>query len=240
MINKQKIGAIIAARMGSSRLPGKVMMPLLGIPVITFLINRLKESKYIDSLVLATSIAPENKVLIEEANNLGISTFAGDMNEENVLQRYVMAESKFKFDYVVRVTADCPFLNGRVIDYILEAGFKGNEFPDLITGKPDFPSGLDSEIYKSKSINQIYFDKNLIAGDNEHMLNFIYRNKSDFNIKYIKPPLELSKKVDNIFLLDTESDYKSICKILSTTKDPLISPELILENYLKINKYYDF
>ena len=116
-----KFGTIIAARTGSYRLPGKVLLPLMDMEVLRLEIKRLKKSKYCENFILATTTNPEDDKLIEIALDENINVFRGD--DENVLRRFVnAAEAIFPFDidYIVRVTSDCPLVGGDTLDLVLK------------------------------------------------------------------------------------------------------------------------
>ena len=109
MSPRQKIVAVVQARMGSSRLPGKVLMDLNGSTVIEVLLKRLSKSTLIDKIVVATSIESNNKVLIKHIETLGYKVCVG--SENDVLRRYVDAAEGAEADIVVRITGDCPLMH---------------------------------------------------------------------------------------------------------------------------------
>ena len=226
-----KIGAIIAARMNSSRLPGKVMMNIMGKPAIQFLIDRVKTSRKLDTIILATSSSSENKVLEIVAKKANVNFMAVDGDENDVLGRYVRVAEKHNIDYAVRLTGDCPFVDGPFLDQIIELLELEGVLPDLITTKGKFPAGIDCEIYSTDLIRKIYLNEKLTDEEKEHMLNFIYRNKFNFKIKQAYPPKNLTPKIDNLFLLDSLNDYQKMCLLLEHEKDEHISPAYLLNKY---------
>ena len=117
-----KLIAIIQARMGSTRLPGKVMMKIIGKPIIEHLIDRVSKSGYINDIVVATSNKTENQELINFLKLKGIKIFIGD--EEDVLSRYYLTAKKYQAKNIVRITADCPLIDYSVIDSTIKAYFK--------------------------------------------------------------------------------------------------------------------
>ena len=108
-----KIAAIIQARMGSSRLPGKVMMKIQDIPMIEILLKRLSNSKLIDQIIVATTEEKDDHILYEYLINNGYKCEKGDTN--NVLQRYLNVAQKYEADIVVRITGDCPLVDPKLI-----------------------------------------------------------------------------------------------------------------------------
>src|SRR5438105_7696590 len=116
--------AIIQARMGSRRLPGKVMMKIGGRPLLVYLVERISKARTLDSIVVATTTNPRDNVIIEECERRGIPNFRG--SEEDVLSRYVWAARACEADIIVRVTADNPLTDpdsiDRVVDSIVSTG----------------------------------------------------------------------------------------------------------------------
>jgi spore coat polysaccharide biosynthesis protein SpsF (cytidylyltransferase family) len=110
--------AIVQARMGSSRLPGKVMKPILGKPLIGHLLDRLSQSKHIDKIILATTLNSEDKTLAEYVSSLGFDVFRGSVND--VLDRYYHTAKKYRPTCIVRITGDCPLIDSRVTDRVIK------------------------------------------------------------------------------------------------------------------------
>ena len=109
--------AIVQARMGSTRLPGKVLMNLEDKTVLEHVIDRIRFSKYVDDIVVATTISKDNLRIVELCANLGVSVYCG--SEDDVLDRYYQAAKLFKADNIVRITSDCPVIDPKVIDDVI-------------------------------------------------------------------------------------------------------------------------
>ena len=135
----QKVVAIIQARMGSTRLPGKSLMPLAGKPLVYRVLERIIPSKNIDQIVLAIPNTTENQILSEIAHELGVSVFAG--SEDDLVDRYYQAAEKFDARFVLRIPADNPTPQGSEIDRIIDH--------HLSLNRPGFSSNL-AEIYGSR------------------------------------------------------------------------------------------
>ena len=118
-----KIAAIVQARMGSSRLPGKVLEDVIGKPMLWHLINRLKRSKSLDEIIIATTFSEVDKPILGLAADMGVASFAGD--EKDVLDRYYQAAVKSKVDVICRVTADCPLIDPHIVDKVINHFIKG-------------------------------------------------------------------------------------------------------------------
>ncbi len=110
--------ALVQARMGSSRFPGKMLAPLAGRPLLAWVLERLKQARRLDALVLATTDLPRDAALVELARSLGVATFTG--SESDVLGRFARAARQFEADTVVRVCADNPFIDGAVVDQLVD------------------------------------------------------------------------------------------------------------------------
>ena len=109
---------IVQARMGSTRLPGKVMKKIVGIPMIGIILKRLKKSKEADEVIVATSNNKENKILSEYLKKNKTSYFCG--SEKDVLNRFYKAASKYKAKIIVRITADCPLVDIKIVDEFIK------------------------------------------------------------------------------------------------------------------------
>jgi glutamate-1-semialdehyde 2,1-aminomutase len=144
--------AIVQARMGSTRFPNKVMRPILGVPMIELLLERLSQVKQVDQIVLATSEDPRNQPLVEHVQRLGYSVYRG--SEEDVLKRYYEAAKPYQPKTVIRITGDCPLIDPELVDAILSefqsslVDYLGNTAP------PTFPDGLDTEVFSFAALEE--------------------------------------------------------------------------------------
>jgi hypothetical protein len=119
-----KVVLIIQARMTSTRLPGKSMMPLADKPLVYRMVERLKKCKKVDEIIIATSDQPEDKVLVDLANELGVSSFQGNLLD--VRDRYLKAAEKSKADFIIRIPADNPMPDAIEIDKLIEFHLENN------------------------------------------------------------------------------------------------------------------
>ena len=205
-MSSDRLGIIVSARMGSTRLPEKAIRPLQGRKMLDFLFKRLKSSNFVDEFIFATTTRVEDKILLEIALDNGFKTFTGSTN--NLIDRYVHAAREYDVDTVIRVTGDCPFVNGEMIDYCC-ACIEGLDF-DLASTKGFFPEGIDAEFYKSNLMESL-LKKELSEQDKEHLTLYFYKNKKEYNILNINPPeCWLSKQS---FTIDTPEDYSEAIKI---------------------------
>ncbi len=114
-----KVVAIVQARMGSTRLPNKVMKPIGDVPMIELLLARLAKSKEIDQIVLATSTDERNTPLVEHVQTLGYTCIRG--SESDVLDRYLVAARQVQADIIVRITGDCPLIDAELVDQAIQS-----------------------------------------------------------------------------------------------------------------------
>lgn len=143
-----KTQIFVQARMGATRLPGKVLLKLGGKSMISILVERLRRVKNIDKIILATSLNKENDPLLKEAKKLGIECFRG--SEENVMDRFYQASFKFNPDNIIRITADCPLIDPDLINKGIDI-FEKNNYDALSNVKVrTYPDGMDFEIFKAK------------------------------------------------------------------------------------------
>jgi glutamate-1-semialdehyde 2,1-aminomutase len=165
-----KVVAIVQARMGSSRLPGKVMRPIEGVPMIGLLLARLGRAAMLDGVVVATSDAPENSPLVEYVRSLGIQCFVG--SELDVLDRYHRAAVQVDADVVVRITGDCPLVDPGLVDRAI-SGFleSGADYFSNIT-PPTYPDGLDIEVFRFQALESTAKESTK-AHDREHVTPYL-------------------------------------------------------------------
>ena len=160
--------AIVQARMGSTRLPGKVLKEVCGKSLIEILLNRLSRSKKIDKIILATSEKPENDLLAETVEKLGFEVFRG--NDKDVLNRYYQAAKQQHPDIVVRVTGDCPLIDPNICDRLFQAFL--DQRVDYAELSPDFAEGADCEILTFKALEEAYHNA-VMKSEREHVTLYI-------------------------------------------------------------------
>lgn len=147
-----KTVAIVQARVGSTRLPNKVMKPIAGVPMIELLLCRLEKSKQIDQIVLATSTDERNTPLVEHVQRLGYTCVRG--SESDVLDRYLVAARQAQADVVVRITGDCPLIDSALVDQVIEQ-FRAEGVDYLSNTAPaSYPDGLDTEVFTLQALER--------------------------------------------------------------------------------------
>jgi spore coat polysaccharide biosynthesis protein SpsF len=196
------IGIIVAARTLSSRLPGKALLPLFGLPMVVFLLRRLHGTEMAD-VILATTDKPADDRLAAIVLAEGFPVFRGP--DADVVSRYVEAAKRFGFETVVRVTADCPFVDAELADWCIEHARNAGTF-ELATTKGRFPVGLDVEIYRAERMAELDRGSNLNPVDREHLTLYFYNHGEAGTIARIAPPEEWPR-TERHFTVDTRADY---------------------------------
>lgn len=194
----------MAARTGSSRLPGKALLPLCGVPMITFLLRRLRDSRLAGRIVLATTSLPADDALEKAASDQGIAVFRGD--PADLIKRHVDAAKAYPCEYAVRVTADCPFTDGESLDLCLSQCETLDGF-DLASTKRLFPVGIDYEVYRTSTMERMARSPSLDGLDREHLTLHLYRHPEAFALRPLYPPRDWPRP-QRAFTVDTEEDYR--------------------------------
>ena len=162
--------AIVQARMGSTRFPNKVMLPINGVPLIELLLHRLSLAKLIDHIMVATSTASGDKQLAAHVRSLGYEVFEG--SEKNVLDRFYKGAQSHRPNTVVRITGDCPLVDPELVDAII-ASFAPRNVDYLCNGNPPtFPDGLDTEVFTYSALEQAARHANT-SDELEHVTPYI-------------------------------------------------------------------
>jgi glutamate-1-semialdehyde aminotransferase/spore coat polysaccharide biosynthesis protein SpsF (cytidylyltransferase family) len=179
------IVAIIQARMGSTRLPGKVMTKINNVPMIELLIKRLSNSKIINQIVLATSSNDKDLPLVAHIKSMGYEVYIGD--EDDVLDRYFNTAKIFNADVIIRITGDCPLIDSNIVDEVIsgfidsDADYGSNREP------PSYPDGLDVEVISMDALEEAY-----------------KKAKENFQREHVTPYIINSNAYKKFFLINPE------------------------------------
>ena len=229
-----KIVAIVQARMGSTRLPGKVLKKIVGIPAIEILLKRLSRSELINEICVATSHNIENDQLCDTVEQLGYRVVRG--SETNVLQRYWDAAEATSADIVVRITGDCPVVDPKLVDQVIKIYLDAHVDYVSNIDPPSFPDGLDVEVFSRKSLEAANFGAKsdfdrehvtpFIRNGNFKKLNFTnVHDTSDLRLTLDEPEdLILLQKVFDKFQPDIHFSFEKIELLLNSI------PELMEAN----------
>ncbi len=233
------VTAIIQARMGSTRLPGKVMMKINDEPMLYYVIKQVMASKNISEIIIATTYLPEDDVIEEYVNELGYDVFRGD--SDDILDRYYKCAKNFNLKTIVRITSDDPLIDPFVVDACIEK-FQNEHFDyvsNTISKKNDswipnlngFPYGIAIEVFNFSSLFKAWKNsKNLL--EREHLSPYFIKNPNIFKLGSISNPNDCS----NIRVtVDYSEDFDFVKSILTNfEKNEIITIEKIV-SFVKKN-----
>jgi spore coat polysaccharide biosynthesis protein SpsF len=204
---------IIQARMGSHRLPGKVTRKIIGKPLLEHLVERLRQTKQVNQIIIATTTAPIDKEISVLAEALNVPVFRG--SEENVLDRFFLAAQWAKADIVIRVTADNPLTDAANIDRMVEEHLKNNADYTTTIG---MPLGTTAEVISMDILHKAH---NLAKNqyDLEHVTPFIRRQPKLFKVQTLQAHTELSRP-DIRLTVDYLEDFEFITEIYKALYKP--------------------
>lgn len=201
MTAKPRIAAIMQARMGSSRLPGKIVTEIAGRPMLEVIIDRLRRSKLMDELVIASSELPANQVVEDLAAKAGVRCYRG--SEEDVLDRFYQAAKPSHADLIVRLTADNPCMHGEWMDFLIEQALAG----DWDYFAPSFkthPHGVSAEVFSFANL-ELMWKEATHPDEREHVTPFLYRRTDRFRVCWYESAEDNS---DLRLTVDTEDDLR--------------------------------
>jgi len=205
--------AIVQARMGSSRLPGKVLMDLAGETVLARVVRRASRAALVDQVVVATSWCPMDDAVVSECIRLGVDHFRG--SESDVLDRYYRCAQKFSAGLVVRITADCPLIDAALVDLTI-ASFR-KEACDYASNAlvPGYPRGLDVEVFTMSALSRAWHDARK-AYEREHVSPYLYEHPELFRLVSVNADCDHS---DLRWTLDTVEDFELLRAIYARLRD---------------------
>lgn len=210
-----RIAAIIQARMGSTRLPGKVLKPLMDGTVLSHVIHRLQASELINEIVIATTTSQIDDAIQEETSRVGVRCYRG--SEHDVLSRYYEAASEIDANIIVRVTSDCPMIDPFLVDEVIRL---------LIDQRADYasnvlertlPRGLDAEVFTMKALT-IAYEKAEHPEQREHVTPYLHQHPEIFKIVGHKHEVDYSQYR---WTLDTPEDWQLISEIYELLYEPM-------------------
>jgi spore coat polysaccharide biosynthesis protein SpsF len=202
-----KTAAIIQARMSSTRLPGKVLLPLGNNTVLGQVIQRVKSCRRLDEVIIATTDAPEDDAIVRECERLQTAWFRGSLTD--VLARYHAAARARAVEVVVRITSDCPLLDNILLDTMVEkfrAASQNAPGLDYLSNtlRRTYPRGLDAEIFTFAALKKSH-EQAAADFEREHVTPYIYRHPELFRLFSYEAAEDHS---DHRWTLDTPEDYQ--------------------------------
>lgn len=196
---------VLQARSSSSRLPRKVLKPILGKPMIIHELERLQHSKRFDKIVLATSIDKSDDELASVVSAIGIDVFRGSLDD--VLDRYYQCALKFRPEHVVRITGDCPVIDWRVVDAVIEKHLM-EENDDTVTTER-FPDGLDTEVIRFSALEKAWEEARLLS-EREHVTLYIKNHAELFKLGQMDCEQDLNRMR---WTVDEPQDFEFIRQV---------------------------
>jgi spore coat polysaccharide biosynthesis protein SpsF len=204
-----RVVAIVQARMGSTRLPGKVLLDLAGEPMLARVVNRGQRATTLQGVVVATTTKPADEAIVELCAAHGWPCFRG--SEDDVLDRYYRAAMQHQADVVVRITSDCPLIEPEIVDWIVGEFFEKGPLDYASNTLPPrtFPLGLDVEVIAFNALERAWRKDNNRAW-REHVTPYIYRHPGKFALRAVVNNMDLSLMR---WTVDTVDDLVFVRKI---------------------------
>lgn len=201
-----RIVCIIQARMGSTRLPGKVLLPLLDEPVLAHVLERVSRARTLDDVVVATTTLEQDDAIVDFCTTNGWASFRG--SEQDVLDRYYQAAVTASADTIVRVTSDCPLIDPVVLDYTISGHLAAAPPPDYTSNSTirRYPRGLDVEVFSFAALEKCWQTATL-QPEREHVTYHMYQRPETYQLHRVTNPVDYSH---HRWTVDTPEDLKLI------------------------------
>jgi spore coat polysaccharide biosynthesis protein SpsF len=201
---------IVQARMTSNRLPGKVLLPLAGEPMLARLIERLRRVERADGIIIATTTNTPDDAIAELCSRLGVPCHRG--SEHDVLSRYADAARLGGARVVVRITADCPLIDPALIDRLIATYAEGGS--DYVSNMlpPTWPYGMAVEVFSAAALEQAHAEATQ-AAEREHVTPFLYWHPERYRLRNVESPVDLSH---HRWTVDTPEDYELVRRLFET------------------------
>ena len=233
------VGIIVQARMGSTRLPGKVLMNAdRADTLLDYSIAQLKKCQYVDKIIIATSILERDDVIEQHCNNIGIDVFRG--SEKDVFDRHYQCAKTFSLSTILRIPSDKPLIDPKIVDLVIQnfdsdkfdyiANFQVTEENGSLVYRSTYPSGTEVEIMSLETLEKTWNEATTLD-EKEHVTPYVYLNPDKFKIKILDLEQDLS---GYRWSLDYENDLKVIREIIKNIQNrPIITKDII--EFLKKN-----
>lgn len=226
-----KLLVVIQARMGSSRLPGKVLLPLSGAPLLQRMVERVQAATTPFDLCVATSVLPEDDRIADLCRHLNVDCHRG--HPTDLLRRHYEAARERGADAVVKIPSDCPLIDPDVIDRVLGAFAEAPGDHDLVTNlcPPTYPDGNDVEVLPMDVLAQAHLEA-MMPWEREHTTPFVWDQPRRFRVKNVRWETGLDYSATHRLTIDYPEDYRLIRAVydhLWTPEDPVFRLAQILE-----------
>ncbi len=204
-----KLIAVVQARMGSSRLPNKVMKEICGKPMLFLMLERLQHAKKIDDIVIATSTEKSDDAIADFAHKNNFLFFRG--SELDCLDRHYQVGVKFGADFIAKITPDCPLIDPVIVDKVLDFFIKNSDKYDYVSNAhpPSYPDGLDVEIFHMSSLKKAWKEVKTIQ-EREHTTTYIWSHPEIFRLGNVKMPGKKSLFMQERWTVDYLEDFEFV------------------------------
>ena len=219
---------IIQARMGSTRLPGKILKKVMGRPLLEYLLERLKRVRKASEICVATTTKPQEQPILDICFRMSVKTFRG--SEDDVLERYFLAAQYLKAEAIVRVTSDCPLIDPVEIDKLIGYYLESSNKYDYMTSclQRSYPMGMDAELFSFEALKKAH-EEAKSQPEREHVTPYIYWNPDLFRLGNVA--YEEDQK-DHRWTVDTPEDFELISKIIESLYPS--KPEFSIKDILNL------
>jgi spore coat polysaccharide biosynthesis protein SpsF len=220
-----RVVCTIEARMTSSRLPGKVLLPAVGKPLLELMIERLRRARRLDAIVIATTEEASSGPIVELAERLGVGCFRG--SEDDVLGRVLGAAQAYEADLIVETTGDCPLIDPATVDLIVERFLDGGVDYCSNTLERTDPRGLDAQAFSAAVLAEVA-ELTDDPADREHVSLYIYEHPERYRLRSVVS--ERPETAELRLTVDTEDDYELIRTVFERLypSDPSFGLDAIL------------
>lgn len=231
MTTKPRVVASIEARMGSSRMPGKILVDVCGVPALGRLVRRLRKAKTLDAIVLATSTSPADDAVEAWAKTEGVTLYRG--SEDDVLNRVVEAQRSQQSDIVVEVTGDCTLLDPQIIDMGVETFLENDADVVCNVRKPSWPLGADLQVFRFEALAEV--ERTVTdPAVREHVSLYFYEHPEKYRVMHLFAP-ERWRDPTLRLQLDYEEDLRFIKEMYSRL-EPIHGEAFGLEEIMALCK----
>lgn len=209
------VGAIVQARVGSTRLPGKALLDVAGHSMLARVVDRARRARTFDRVIVATTTAPQDDRLVDHARTLPVDVYRGD--EEDVLDRFYQAATQFELDVIVRITSDCPLLDPGLADQVVRPLLAPASRIDYSanTLRRTYPRGLDVQAVPFSTLERVWREATS-PHERQHVFPYIYEHPEKFVTAGLADAIDRS---DMRWTVDTEEDLafvREVCRLLGT------------------------
>jgi spore coat polysaccharide biosynthesis protein SpsF (cytidylyltransferase family) len=236
-----KIIAVSQARSGSTRLPNKVLLTINDQSLLEIHLERLKQSKHITNLLVATTTNPKDEQIVAICQKCNVASSRG--SEQDVLDRYYQAVKNEQADYIVRVTSDCPLIDAALVDKVIQFTLENKLDYGANIFAPHYPDGQDVEVFTFQALKKAWKEATL-SSDREHVTPYIRNNSSFYKKELFRSDnfCDISENYETIRMtVDEQKDFlliQTLIQLIGTEKDWLTYTKTIQENQqlIDINK----